>query len=283
MAAKQIDVWDVCTFDSALVELLKEHADLIRDYLETDHQIFLSHDLGRGPSDSILRPENPYASGFNDLRDVISQKMQQRTIRAFHYTRLTDGEVAAFMRDGVHLSTRATLQRRFDEIVAAGGLLRDVADQLYAASPFHSDQLEVRSGRFWVTSHPIAVDSSGVQPLIRHWGGEVASMWARDEALTAPLASLGKPRIIELAVPMSATRHSYSVGAAVVATFARSRGFIPSKPAFDLSVEQPLTPAAVLAVHTEGDLSFKDMGRGYPVNFIDVDIGRWTELTGEEE
>ena len=109
MAAKQIDVWDVCTFDSALVELLKEHADLIRDYLETDHQIFLSHDLGRGPSDSILRPENPYASGFNDLRDVISQKMQQRTIRAFHYTRLTDGEVAAFMRDGVHLSTRATL------------------------------------------------------------------------------------------------------------------------------------------------------------------------------
>jgi len=285
VTAKPIDVWDVRTFDPALIALLEASADLVRDYLETDRQIFLSHDLGRGPVRSILRPENPRASRFNALRETIGREMQQRTIRAFHYTRLTDDEVATLLRDGIHLSTPASLQRRLDDIVAAGGVNGNFADWLYAESPFHSDQLEARSGKFWMTFHPIAVDDSGVKPLMKHWGGEVASMRIPDDALSAQLASLGKPRIIELAVPMSATttRHHYYAGGAVVATFARSRASIPPTFAFDLYVIQPLPPRAILAVHTEGDAPFADMGRGYPAGFVDVEIGRWKELTGEEE
>jgi hypothetical protein len=282
LAAKLIDVWDVRTFDLALIALLEREADLVRDYLETDHQIFLSHDLSRGHVRSILRPENPYGCGFFDLQEAIGREMQQRTIRAFHYTRLTDGEVVILKRDGIHLSTPATLQRRLDDIVAACGLTRDVADQLYAKSPFHSDQLEARSRKFWMTSHPTAVDDGGVKPLMKHWGGEVASMWIRNEALCTPLASLGRPRIIEVAAPMSATRHSDRAGKAVVATFARSRGSIPAKHAFDLYLEQPLPPTAILAVQTEGDETFVEIGRGYPAGFIDVDIGYWKELTGED-
>jgi hypothetical protein len=49
VAAKPIDIWDVGTFDSALIALLEAEADLIRNYLETDRQIFLFHDLGNGP------------------------------------------------------------------------------------------------------------------------------------------------------------------------------------------------------------------------------------------
>lgn len=199
MAPKLIDVWDVRTFNSALIALLEREADLIRDYLETDRQIFLSHDLYRGPVRSILRPKNPYVFGFYDLLETIGREMQQRTMRAFHYTRLTDGEVTMLKRDGIHLSTPATLQRRLDDVVAACGLTRDVANQLYAKSPFQNDQqLEARSRKFWMTSHPTAVDDGGVKPLMKHWGGEVASMWIRNEALSTPLASLGKPRIIEL-------------------------------------------------------------------------------------
>jgi hypothetical protein len=55
------DVWDARTFDSALFVQLEANADLISAYFETDHQIFLSHALGRGPVRSILRPENPNA------------------------------------------------------------------------------------------------------------------------------------------------------------------------------------------------------------------------------
>jgi hypothetical protein len=186
VAVKPIDVWDARTFDPALLALLEARADMIRDYLDTDHQIFLSYDLGRGPACPILRPENPHASDFLELQEAIGREMQQRTIRAFHYTHLTDGEVATLMRVGIHLSTPASLQRRLYDIVAAGGLTRDIADQLYAKSPFHSEQVKSRSDKFWMTSHPVVVDDPGVTPLLKHWGGEVASMWIRDEALSVP-------------------------------------------------------------------------------------------------
>jgi hypothetical protein len=262
---------------------LERETELIQQYYQTDNQIFLSHDLGRGPSRSILRPSNRYASNFHAVQEAIGKEMEQRQIRAFHYSRLTDDEVTLLERDGIHLSTPATLKHRLDNIVSAGGLTRDVADQLYAQSPFHSDQLEARRGKFWMASHPIAVDDGGVEPLMKHWGGEVASMWIRREVLAAPLASLGKPRIIEVAVPMTATKHCHFAGPAVVATFARSRGSITPKQSFDLYAIEPLTPDAVLAVHTEGDASYVEMGRTYPDGFIDVGPGYWKELTGEED
>lgn len=101
MAAAQptIDVWDVRTFDSELLVQLEANADLIRAYFETDHRIFLSHDLGRGLEQFILRPENPHTSDFYKLLDVIGLQMGTRTIRAFHYTRLTENEVAESIRN----------------------------------------------------------------------------------------------------------------------------------------------------------------------------------------
>jgi hypothetical protein len=283
VARRIIDVWDVRTLDSELLVHLEETAELIRAYFETDHQIFLSHDLGRGPRQSILRPENPHATDFYELLEAIGLRMGTRTIRAFHYTRLTDDEVTNLLQSGIHVSTPETLRQRLEAVVASGGLAREVADRLYAESPFHSDQLQARAGKFWLTSHPAAVDDSGVVPLLERWGGEVASMWVRDPALSAALAELGKPRIIEVAVPLSATKHSYNAAKAVVATFARSHGAIPSKFAFDVYVENALPATAVLYIHTKGDDAFESIGRDYPEGFVDVDVGRWKELTGEED
>jgi hypothetical protein len=155
--------------------------------------------------------------------------METRTIRAFHYTRLTEDEVTSLFRSGVHVSTPETLRQRLEAVVVSGGLAGDVANRLYAESPFHSDQFHARSGKFWLTSHPVAVDDGGVVPLMEHWGGEVASMWVRDLALSAPLLKLGRARIIEIAVPLSATKHSYHAGKAVVATFARCCGAIDTR------------------------------------------------------
>jgi hypothetical protein len=44
-----------------------------------------------------------------------------------------------------------------------------------------------------MTSHPVCVGDGGVEPLLKHWGGEVASMWVRDEALLSPLPSSAVP------------------------------------------------------------------------------------------
>jgi hypothetical protein len=278
-----IDVWDSSTFDEELNKFLEPQLDLIRNYLSTDRKIFLEYDLGSGPPRPLLRPSNPFAEAFVDLQEAIDQEMESRTIRAFHYTRLTDHEVTDIRRYGVHLSTPETLRRRLEALISGSDLSRTIADKLYAQSPFHSDQFESRSGKFWMVSHPVKVDDSGVTPLMMHWGGEVASMWAKDRSLLTPLSAIGKPRVLEVAVPLSATRHSFSAGKAVLATFARSRGCIPEKQAFDLYAKDPLPPSAILAVHTEDDRSFLEMGESYPAGYVDVGIGRWKELTGEDD
>jgi hypothetical protein len=283
MALSLIDVWDAKTFDEELAAFLAKEAELVRNYLTTDHSIFLSHDLGRDSRGSILRPENPYSSAFNALKNAITAQMRYRTIRAWHYTRLTDPELTTLWCEGIHLSTPTTLRARLDALVKSGGLSMQLADAVYAGSPFHSDQKEIRSNKFWMVSHPLVIDDGDVRPLMAHWGGEVASGWMKDPTLLKQLATTGKPCVLQLSVPLALTRQSYFAGAAVIATFGRSLGCIPSKHSFVLYVTASLPPDAVLKIVSEGDATFHRIGRGYPEGYIDVDIGRWEELTGEDD
>lgn len=92
--------------------------------------------------------------------------MEDRTIRAWHYTRMTDEEVAALRRIGIYLSTLGTIRERFDAQVAAGTFDRDIADRLFAESPFQSEQLDSRSNKFWMVSHPAHIEDSSVELLL---------------------------------------------------------------------------------------------------------------------
>jgi len=278
-----IDVWDASTFDQGLLERLTAHTDTIVDYYARDHAIFLEHELGRGAGRSILRPDNRHAAAFIALKEGLMADMAERTIRAWHYTRLTDSEVAALQADGPHLSTVERLRARVDALAASGALQAASVEVIWAASPLHSDQHDARSGKFWMVSHPAAVTDGGVRPLLSHWGGEVANMRLDDEDLLARLAAIGKARVIEVGAPLAATRHAYSTAEGVVATFARANGAIPEKHAFDLYARTALPPTAILAVHTEGEGTFATIGRGYPSAYVDVALGRWKELTGEDD
>ncbi len=278
-----IDLWNYGSFDDELCRFLEPNGQLIRDYFETDHAIFLSHDLCRGPARSPIRPDNPHAGAYYSLLDELDQLMLVRTIRAYHFTRLTDQEVDDLRLSGIHLSTPESLQHRLDALVASGHLLPADAEVLYTKSPFHSEQRQGRNGKFWMTSHPVSVDDSGVVPLLERWGGEVASFWLRDPQLSSSLAEIGTARVIEIAAPLAKTRHSHSAATAAVATFVRRIGAIPEKSDFDLYANAPLNPSTVLTVHTEGEAAFAEIGKSYPPGFINVDIGRWKELTGEDD
>lgn len=282
MTAPPIDLWNAETFDPELLARLRPHENLMVDYYRRDDEITLSHDLGRGPGRSILRPANVHAAAFYAFRDGLVGDMAQRSIRAWHYTRLTDAEIDALRQHGPHPSTPATLQLRLEGLVAAGMLSTVEAAALYAASPFHT-QLESRTEKFWMVSHPDPVEDGGVTPLMSYWGGEVASMHLRDQALKGRLATIGRPRILELAAPLSATRHAFDAAEAVVATFARSRGAIPQPHDFDLYVDIALPPGAILDVYSEGDATFSAMGKTFPPGFVDHAIGRWKELTGDDD
>lgn len=283
MKPRPIDVWNAETFDEELTVLLEENTNLIQNYMKTDHEIFLAYDNYDGPDRPLIRPDNPYAMRFYSFQEAVGEKMQERAIRAFHYTRMTDAEIAILRGQGIHLSTPETLRARLDALVATGSLSSEASNVLYDASPFHSNQRRARLDKFWMASHPIAIDDTGVEPLMSRWGGEVASMWMRDPDRLARLAEIGSARIIELAVPMSATNHSFPAGKAVIASFGRSLGCIPDKHAFDLYTFQALPSEALLAVHSQNEPNFIKMGQGYPAGFVDVSIGRWKELTGEDD
>jgi hypothetical protein len=43
-----IDVWDLATFDAELVAVLEANADLIRNYMARDVEIFLTYERATG-------------------------------------------------------------------------------------------------------------------------------------------------------------------------------------------------------------------------------------------
>ena len=261
-----IDVWDTKTFDRELLSKLHANDQLVRDYLATDRRQYED----REASDHRMpHPINPYASKYLAfLEDIGRDFMQVRTIRAWHYTRLVDDEVRVIRASGIYPGTLDTLRLRLDASAAVGLLTVADADALFAASPcHHPEQQAGRLGKFWLTSDPVPADDSGVELLLGNWGGEVTYYWLRDKKLEKRVAEIGRPRILEIAVPIAKTNQWYPAGKAVVAAFARTLGCRSDRGTFDLYATAALGPEAILTIHTAGDASFEAMARQYPVGF----------------
>lgn len=269
-----IDAWNVETFDAELRGDLDAHADVIRDYMLTSRRQWLE----REASDHTQPySENPYAGEFIWVKEHIMRLMETRTIRAWHYTRMTDDEVHRLWQGGIYPSSLDNIRSRLAAQVAAGTFTQEVADRLFADSPYESDQCDSRSDKFWMVSHPVEIEDGGVELLLESWGGEAAYFWQRDAALQDILRWIGRPRVLEIAMPLVHSRHGYSAAEAVVSTYGRTLGCRPDKHAFDLYTRQPLAPEYILDVHSEGERNFGAMARGYPADFVDVNLGRWDE------
>jgi hypothetical protein len=137
-----IDVWDADSFDAELRGDLVTHAELIRNYYLTSKRLCLEREASdhRSPYS-----ENPYAGEFIKITEHVMGLLATRSIRAWHYTRMTDNEVEDLQRDGIYLSTPDTIRARFAAQVEAGAFTQAIAIQLFADSPFQSDQLKARS------------------------------------------------------------------------------------------------------------------------------------------
>jgi hypothetical protein len=237
----------------------------VRSYIATDRENFLEREAS-GLKGAYR--ENPYGGGYYGLLEDLGRDMETRMIRAWHYTRLTDAEVEEMRTTGIYLSTLDATRRRLEAQVTAGEFSAEIAGALFQASPFHHpEEVKPRSNKFWMTSHPVEIGDGGVRLLLGNWGGESVYFWLEDPQLKKAVAEIGKPRVVEIAVPLNATGGAYVAGRAVVATFALSLGSRPDFRAFDLYTNRALGPDAILTVHTEGEAVFTEIGKGYPINF----------------
>lgn len=269
VASTLTDVWNIKTFDDLLIAELDAKRELFCNYEHTAKRNYREQQVAKG---WVPLKENPYAAERQHILErIIMPMMKERTIRAWHYTRLTDDEVQLLRSDGIHTSDLAAIRRRLDAQVAAGVISAEVADALYGASPFHHQQ-EARSGKFWMTSHPFPTDHHGVELLLAHWGGEGVYFWLEDRELTEIVKGIGRPRVIEVAVPLHVTTSAYSAAKAVIATFVMAHGCEPDWPAFDLYTTKALGADAVLNVLTENAPDFSGLARGYPAHFVDREL-----------
>lgn len=168
-AATPIDVWDVATFDTELAEELSRNADLIQAFWQEGRRLFEEREAQtvRGPPE-----QNRFGWSYQELGERMTALMEERTIRAWHFTRLTDREVADIVARGMPPMTLAVIRGRLDRIVAEGAIDAATADELYAASPYHRQLDGNRENRTWLAAQPYPIDDGGVVELLATWGGE---------------------------------------------------------------------------------------------------------------
>lgn len=244
---------DPKTFDDELLDALRDKHTLIRDYLTRDREIFGTYDNYYGTSRPHSRPDNLHRNSFQVFQESLIPLMEARFIRGFHYTRITDAELEIMCAEGIRLSTPSYLKTRLDALVSANLLTTVEARIISDQSPFKT-QLDVRQNMFWMMSSRLPMDDVGVKPLLAAWGGEVASMHLTDSELLAKLQSIGRPRMIEVATPLSATNKTYYAACAVVAAYALQYGWPSEKGMFDFSVKKDLPADAILNVFTQNNV-----------------------------
>jgi hypothetical protein len=260
-----VDVWNLQTCDDQLAGVLQANAQLIYNSVTTERELFLARAAGRYGA-------NPHRTHYRAFLEELSRHMAHRTIRGWHYTRLTDDEVATFRAVGITLSTPENARQRVAAQVARGRISADVADELQAASPLRDrEQRECRSNLFGMRADPVRTDDGDVTLLLNHWGGEVVYFWLKSLAphLVEIVQGLGSACVVEVAVPLASAGHTqaYRAAEAIAAAYARSLGCMTDDPSFDFAAVQALGPEAVLAIHTEGDATFNRIGRDYPSSF----------------
>ena len=251
------------TFDAELRAVFEANTDSICSYFLREREIFDTYHLASVFDRSPFRPENEYSRSFSSSELQISNLMMSRSIRSFHNARLTDDEVETFLGEGINLSTSESLHSRLARLVSTGNLTEEEALVLEDASPFKTQQ-DIREGKFWKTSHPLTISDVGLEEILGIWGGEVASFHLGDGPLKSKLSKIGRPRVVEVAVPLSDSQHVYQSAQAAIATFTAKFGYLSDRKEFDLFFTSPLPGSAIIRINSAGDESFEQMGLSYP-------------------
>jgi hypothetical protein len=263
---KLIDVWDTVTFDEELRRVLDANSALLCNYWLENGRLLQERQAQtlRGPPS-----ENVHAAGYLALEEEVAGLMEGRTIRAWHYTRLTPEEVAAILASGMQPMTLAGIAERLENAVAAGNLDKFTADVLFAASPYHHQTLGNREGRIWLTARPYPADHGNVEELVEKWGGE--SLYFNHDEEDAPaelLRRIGSACVVEIALQLALTTSARCAAENVLEAWSLMLGCTDgSGGGSDMVATAPIEAGSIIAIHREGDGRFETHADEYTSRF----------------
>ena len=257
-----IDPWDPASFSEEIQNLLNKNSELIYDYF-SQHLKSQDHHI-KNQSYKHLKKDNLEKLYSKLQEETLTPILKNCRIRIWHYTRLTDDEVAKMKRKLV-LSSLDYLRLRLNMLISNDLLSDEESDLIFKQSPFHK-QAKGRSGMLWGVTIPLPCNDDGVTPLLQSWGGESAYFWLSDQALKLKLNHIGLPRVIEIDTSLTDGVNAFSVSKTVLEAWAKKLGVSVAPLGTDLAIRGCIDTAKVVNVHTQGEISYKTIANTYPKN-----------------
>ncbi|MDH6258420.1 hypothetical protein [Bradyrhizobium sp. BR13661] len=199
--------------------------DVIK-YLEREEGTFRAWEeqsAGLSPARIVSGPE--YDAALYGLRAALDAC----ELRGYHCTRLTESEIGHIVANGMQLPSGSMLRKRIHALQGDGLIDATVAKRLVEKN--QADE-ENRAGRIWFCFFPpYLAGESGIESLLRYWGGEALyNLHDRDPETEPILARIGTPCLIEADVPISSMKGPSFLDMKVARQFLMRRGFRSSEP-----------------------------------------------------
>lgn len=247
---------DPATWPPAITSALQEALPALRGY--QNYRARLDAEREADPNNIMWRVDplrNPFKAAREDLAALIDEHIADASFLAWHCTRLCDDEIAAVKTDGMFLLSPETFNARVQRRVDADDITPYVAERLRGANQAASEH---RANQLWFVLTRKPLGTSGVRDLLGYWGGEALyGNHDRDPEVGPVLKALGKPCIVEMAVPHDAIRTYGSIGLNIVRTFELGHGLRDENPPdCEGHTRQRIAPEQIRRVVTVDDEEF---------------------------
>lgn len=250
---------DPSTWPAELVAILRDSLPVLRGY--QDNRVSNDRLRDENPNDIMLRihpPTNPFRAARDGLVAEIEAQLVGKSVLAWHCTRLCQDEIEAAKEAGLFLLSPETFGARVQQRRKVGDITSAVAERLQGKNQAHEEH---RRGQLWFVLTRNLLATSGVADLFGFWGGEALyNSHDRDTVVGPILSSLGKPCILELAIPSSRVATFDRLGITIVRVFELADGLQDDNRADCQGfTREPIAASEVLRVITAGDPAFDDL------------------------
>jgi hypothetical protein len=254
MSAPDIDAEDESTWPPELIARMEGAQPALCDYEVERRRIDRLAETN--VSFRINPPSNPHENARTSVLDAANALLRDRSLVAFHCTRLTSDEVASIQQNGFDPLSVDLVTRRVSARVAAGDLTEELGKHLLEKTRARESN---RTGLLWVIFTKTTLkDESGVYRFFDYWGGEALYMPHEQNNHVAPiLKKLGRPAIVEVSVRVSDMPGYPPVGERLLSGFLHRRGIETENDfEFEDNIKVRLAGTQIRRVLTDADDDF---------------------------